>query len=82
MGSRAAVAVANQIEGTDLKFFVKGVFSVSYPLHPPDTAQKTRDVPLQTLPMPVLFVSAGQDEMCDVTALQQVASQLSYSSVV
>lgn len=76
MGCRAAVGVSNEVKGTDLEKFVKGVMCLAYPLHPAEEMDNLRDEPLKTLPHPVLFVSGTKDAMAEKDLLEAAVEKI------
>ena len=70
MGARAAVNVANDLQGTGLESFVLGVICLAYPLQSTgSSSSKLRDEPLKVMTKPVIFVSGNQDKMANKTLM-------------
>ena len=76
MGCRAAVGVSNEILGSELEEFVKGIVCLAYPLHPQGEHNKLRDEPLKTLDHPILFVSGTKDDMADQDLLKTAVADI------
>ena len=72
MGSRAAVAVANNLHGSPLYDFVKGVVCLAYPLHPSGNTEALGDEPLRALRIPCFMVSGTADSMCHRELLERI----------
>ena len=76
MGARAAVGVSNDVQGTSMDDYVKGVICISYPLHTPKDTANLRDAPISQLTKPSLFVSGNKDEMCKKELMETVLSRV------
>ena len=71
LGCHAAVVLSNNMIGTTLEDFVKGIVCLAYPLHAKAKSIITRDGPLHILDYPVLFVNGAKDNMARKDLLEE-----------
>ncbi|KAK9802989.1 hypothetical protein WJX73_004816 [Symbiochloris irregularis] len=76
MGCRIAAEVAHAEAST-----VKGLLFFSYPLHPPGKLDQLRDVPLQRLKQPILFVRGTRDTFSEAEQFEALLPTIPSDSV-